>query len=66
MEFFTKFIDNQQRDMDKLREKLWSQHALIEGLENKQQRCLTEIDNLKQKVSTMKGILSKIKWQQFL
>ena len=69
MDFFTKSIDNQHHDMQKLRTKVWTQHALIdnqkslidnqrvliESLNHEHQRYLDEIDDLKQKFSEMKG-----------
>ena len=47
-------IDDQHRDIEELREKLRSQDALIDN-----QRSL--IQSLKQNVSTIKGIISRIK-----
>ena len=54
LDIFKKSIDDQHRDIEKLREQLLSQDALLDN-----QRSL--IQGLNKKVSTMKGIISRIK-----
>ena len=54
VDILKKSIDDQHRDIEKLREQLLSQDALLDN-----QRSL--IQRLNKKVSTIKGIISRIK-----